>query len=238
MMPNRWPVLSPVEACPELCRRGADPTNETGSRQAGFSLVEMLITSLILTIVLFAIYSMYQTNMSTATWGNKKTDLQQNARVALDMMRREIRMAGYDPSNTGCMSLNPAPADCTASNALTPTDLTFIADIDPDADNGTEKVQYTYNAGPQTIIRMLWQPWNTANPITEVVADSVSNLTFTYCKADNTCPAPSPAPADVRRITISITASGQAGSKTPSFTFASDARLETCRNVCILEGGG
>ena len=199
-------------------RRWADLRGSTSNRQAGFSLVELLITALILTVVLFAIYLMYETNMTTATWGNKKAELQQNARVALDMMEREIRMTGYDPSNTGATAIQ--------SNPLVSTDLIFIADVD--GNNVTEKVQYTYNATPQTITRSVWQwngtGWDSVTATPEVVADGVSSLTLTYCYGDNTCPT-NPQPASVRRITIAITASGKAGSKTETFTFASDARL-------------
>lgn len=229
MMPSRWPVLSPVEGAdlrPVLSEVEGD---DTADRQAGFSLVELLITALILTVVLFAIYLMYETNMTTATWGNKKAELQQNARVALDMMEREIRMAGYDPSNASggaiqCTTLSST--DCSA------TALTFIMGVDDDNNNATpdttQKVQYTFNAGPQTITRSLWS-WNGAwNSVTtnEVVADGVSSLSLTYCdnaQPTNNCSGLSP--AQVKRITIAITASGKAGSKTETFTFASDARL-------------
>lgn len=217
-MPSRWPVLSPVE--------GADLRRSTSNRQAGFSLVELLITALILPVVLFAIYLMYETNMTTATWGNKKAELQQNARVALDMMEREIRMAGYNPDP----SLTGANANAIQDISLSPTTLTFITDVDGAADNKTEKVQYTYNATPQTITRSVWQwngtGWDSLTATPEVVADGVSSLSLTYCdnaQPTNNCSGLNP--AQVKRITIAITASGKAGSKTETFTFASDARL-------------
>ena len=212
--------------------------DEASNDKAGFSLVELLITALILTVVLFAIYLMYETNMTTATWGNKKAELQQNARVALDMMEREIRMAGYNPDP----SLTGANANAIQDISLSPTTLTFITDVDGAADNKTEKVQYTYNATPQTITRSVWQwngtGWDSLTATPEVVADGVSSLCLTYW--DNTQPTnnsyrPSSincsligstmSPASVRRITIAITASGKAGRKTETFTFASDARL-------------
>ena len=242
-MPSRWPVLSPVE--------GADLSGSTSNRQAGFSLVELLITALILTVVLFAIYLMYETNMTTATWGNKKAELQQNARVALDMMEREIRMAGYNPSSTTGTDANAIQCITLPSTDCSPTVLTFIADID--GDNVTDKVQYTFNSGPQTICRKLWRwtgtAWNLITTVSEplclnaqaeVVADGVSSVApshancdgtiapstttapFTYCDGTNKSTT---APGSVRKITISIIASGQAGRKIQTFTFASDVRL-------------
>lgn len=200
-------------------------------RQAGFSLLELLIVALILTVVLFAIYSMYVTNMTTATWGNKKADLQQNARVALDMMQREIRMAGYNPSP----SCTGACANAIQDASLNATGLTFIADID--GDNVTDKVQYTFDSGSQTITRSFWN-WNgtgwTSVTTNEVVGDAISCPTpcsvpngFTYKDGSD---AVATAPASVRKITIAITSSGQAGSKTQTFAFTSDVRLRNCIN--------
>lgn len=199
-------------------RRRVDPRVDTAHRQTGFSLVELLVTALILTVILVAIYLMYETNMTTATWGNKQAELQQNARVALDMMEREIRMAGYDPSNTGCGAI---------ASGFNATDLTFFADID--GNDVTDKVEYSFSSGSQTIARRL-QPWDgsctSPTSTSEIVADGVSSLTLTYCdnaQPTNNCSITNP--ASVRKITISITASGQAGSKTQTFTFASDVRL-------------
>ena len=207
----------------------SDPFN----RQAGFSFVEIMIAVLISTIVLFAIYLVYASNLTTAAWGNKKVELQQNARVALDMMEREIRMAGYDPQNTGAAAIQSTP--------LNASDLIFTADVD--GDNVTEKVQYTFNAASQTITRSLWR-WNgtgwTSISTNEVVADGVSSLApshincdgtinpttttapFTYCDGNNKSTS---TPASVRKITIAITASGMAGNKLQTFSFASDVRL-------------
>lgn len=199
-----------------MLSRWADLRDSTSKRQAGFSLLELLIVALILTVVLFAIYSMYVTNMTTATWGNKKAEHQQNLRVALEMMQREIRMAGYDPSNTG---VTPAIQDAT----LSPTGLTFIADID--GDNVTDKVQYTFDQASQTITRSFWN-WNsgwTSVSTNEVVADGVSSLSLTYKDGADSVTTQA---ASVRKITIAITAiSGETGSQAPAFNLTSDVRL-------------
>lgn len=195
-------------------KRPTDLRDATSKRQAGFSLVEMLITAAILPVVLYAIYLMYETNMTTATLGNKKTELQQNARVALDIMEREIRMAGYDPGGLGGSAIRSA--------SLSATDLCFIAGVN--SDNTTEMVRYRFDSGAKTITRSALLNGTDCNalPTPEVVADDVTSLALAYLDGNGNLTT---APGSVRRVTITITASGQAGSKTPTFTFASDVRL-------------
>ncbi|MBW8058640.1 MAG: prepilin-type N-terminal cleavage/methylation domain-containing protein [candidate division NC10 bacterium] len=103
--------------------------------QHGFTLLEMLISSAIFAIVLFAIYTMHITSQNTSTRGVNKIEVQQNARVAKERMAREIRMAGYDPS-----SAIPAQGSPTAVQVATATTLTFIADVT--GDGVSERVTY------------------------------------------------------------------------------------------------
>lgn len=62
---------------------------------SGFTLIEALVSTALFAIVAAAIGLMYQTSQTTMTRGNTRTDLQQNARVAMDEMVRQLRMAGY-----------------------------------------------------------------------------------------------------------------------------------------------
>jgi type IV pilus assembly protein PilW len=103
--------------------------------QSGFTLLEMLISSAIFAIVLFAIYTIYITSQATSTRGINKIEVQQNARVAKERMAREIRMAGYDPS-----SAIPVQGSPTAVQVATATTLTFIADVT--GDGVSERVTY------------------------------------------------------------------------------------------------
>lgn len=84
--------------------------------QAGFSLVELLISIAISMILLAAIstYFIYQDRTYAAQ--NQLTEMHENTRAALDLLEREIRLAGYNParaafngipynSNTGTLDL-------------------------------------------------------------------------------------------------------------------------------------
>src|SRR3989304_417457 len=68
--------------------------------EAGFTLVEALIGVGIFAIVLLSILQMFATNRVTYAKGEVKVPIQQNARAALELIPRELRMVGYDPNHT------------------------------------------------------------------------------------------------------------------------------------------
>ena len=73
------------------------------------------------------VFTLMATNQAVYRRGQSKAEAQQNARVALQTMMREIRVAGYDPS--GVLATLPSP---TAFQVANQNDLTFVADFDRD----------------------------------------------------------------------------------------------------------
>jgi prepilin-type N-terminal cleavage/methylation domain-containing protein len=61
----------------------------------GFSLVELLIVMLMLGIVTMAILGLYQSTQRSATTQDQVVEMQQNLRVGVDEIARDIRMAGF-----------------------------------------------------------------------------------------------------------------------------------------------
>jgi prepilin-type N-terminal cleavage/methylation domain-containing protein len=85
----------------------------------GFTLIELLIAMSIFLLILLGIYNVFDTNRQTYLSGTRKVDVQQNARVALDQIAREIRMAGYFPENFPSATLvNPQPIQIAQNFAL------------------------------------------------------------------------------------------------------------------------
>jgi prepilin-type N-terminal cleavage/methylation domain-containing protein len=64
----------------------------------GFTLMELMIAMAIASIVLASIYRVYQTQQKAFTTQQLLVEMQQNARSAMTLMKREIRMAGYKPA--------------------------------------------------------------------------------------------------------------------------------------------
>jgi type IV pilus assembly protein PilW len=63
----------------------------------GLTLVELMIAMAISLVVFGLIYQAYQAQQRARTREQLVVDMQQNARSALAFMRRELRMAGFDP---------------------------------------------------------------------------------------------------------------------------------------------
>lgn len=93
----------------------------TGKKgEAGFTLIEMLIVAGMLSFVMAAVYSLYLTHQRSAYTQDEVVEVQQNLRIAMDRISRDIRMAGFmippDPSGTP----NPPNATITTTSPTVP----------------------------------------------------------------------------------------------------------------------
>jgi len=66
-----------------------------GRKQRGFSLIELMVGVALMGLVAMAIFSLYLTSQRSATSQSQVVDVQQNVRVALQQMTRDVRMAGF-----------------------------------------------------------------------------------------------------------------------------------------------
>lgn len=64
----------------------------------GFTLVEMMISIVVFSIAIAAIYSTYQNQQNVYVTQEQVAEAQQNLRAAMFFTDRDIKMAGYDPS--------------------------------------------------------------------------------------------------------------------------------------------
>ncbi len=200
-------------------------------RQEGYSLVEVLIFSAIFLVVLAAIFMLYATSHTTATWGTNKMEVQQNARVGIEPMARDARMAGYDPSGAIPLLGAPVAQNCAANpptgsgqfaiQVACSNAISFVADVT--GDGTTDRVIYRL-VGSQ--LKREISSWNGANfpPATSSeLAEGVTALSLKYYPDGGT--AETTDRASIRRIEISITTQGTAGGKQETFPLTTDVRL-------------
>jgi len=207
----------------------------------GFSLIELLIGSVVFVVVFLAILMILDISQRDYASGAAKSDVQENVRVALESMARELRMAGYAPVDSphaDCPTV-PLSEHCGVTPPLTASSVTFQADLD---DNKlTDKVTYTFDAADEptkpcdpsdsttvgTLTRSFqsWVAgdWSPVTPVAYEVAQCVKTVTITY--RDSTGAATAVA-ANVRRITISIQGEENARGQAPrTYSLATDVWL-------------
>lgn len=167
-------------------------------RNRGFTLLETLVSAALFSIVMAGMYALYTTMQSTMSRGELQSDLQQNARVALDQLTRELRMAGYDPQGAlSRVTLLPR----TAIRAATPGCLSFVTySLDRSTTPATEvSSQITYSLDGTTLKRRE-DDWDGSSAFAagggaQPLAESVSSLAFTYYDANSGVLAPGAPPS-------------------------------------------
>ncbi len=128
-------------------------------RERGFSLLEVLIAMAVSTLVMFAIYTTFVSGAGTYAKGDVKADIHQNSRASMELMVREIRLAGFFPEDFtafiapvgpgppigGCPNPLPTPFVGIISATETPTMIQITMCGDIDGDNSSELVVYTWS---------------------------------------------------------------------------------------------
>jgi type IV pilus assembly protein PilW len=102
--------------------------------KGGFTLIELMVTLAVTSIITAVIYSAYNLQQRTFRRETMVVATQQNARSALFLMEKEIRMVGYDRLNTDLFGLTNITLDGAGNGTLT---FTTDNGAGTAADNGT-----------------------------------------------------------------------------------------------------
>jgi len=104
------------------------------NNQDGFTLVEVLVALVVAMVVSAAAYAAYKVQQRTSTVQQQVTEIQQNVRAAIEIMSRDFRMAGYDPTAEGRYTIDVA----------TVNSFQFTADL---CENGGDPKAYGVTCG-------------------------------------------------------------------------------------------
>jgi len=159
------------------------------NRQGGFTLIELLAGILITGVLLAALYYVFTSQQQAFSAQEQVAEMNQNIRAALDLMTREIRLAGYKNSTSTFNGIQTA-----SSNTIR-----VLADLNQNGDTSgaNEDITYTYDAGTMQIWR---------NDVSLPIADNITNLSFSYTLVDGSVTTTPSNPANIRKVTITITA--------------------------------
>ena len=178
--------------------------------QRGFSLAELLVVTAVLGFVMAAVIAIQQKGHEMYRYGTNRVEAQQNARVALDGLTRELRSAQQIVTLGGA------------------SDVTFL-------DQNSVQVQYQLSGTNLNRI----SGGTTATIIGGVVTPPSPPLNMTYCKVwnavSNNCTTVAATAADVTVIRIELTARTEDAASTGSLgdrymTVESTIRLRNINN--------
>jgi prepilin-type N-terminal cleavage/methylation domain-containing protein len=169
--------------------------------QSGFTLIEVLIALSLFFLVLGGMFTVMGPSNVMYVAGQRKVDVQQSGRIAMDTLVRQIRMAGYFPENfdTTQGAANDIPIDQRIS-IHTGTDAALAifgaatGCLDANADSVCDPDQ---NPAPSRVFlfclsgtRLLSKQGSYTCSVEradegEVVADNITALTFAYYDVNN-----------------------------------------------------
>lgn len=174
--------------------------------ERGFSLSEMLVTIIIMIVVLFALFSIFDMSLRVFSFGNNKVEAVESARVGLEKMEREIRQAykfnnAASPAQDHLFFDTASPTTPLTVPPTAVTQLTFGNDLGaPGAGNGIvecgspcEYITYklTNASGTTTCAAVPCTLWRDNGPNSGPVVENVAfnGLSFTLLQSDGTAPA-------------------------------------------------
>jgi hypothetical protein len=175
----------------------------------------MLMVLAILSILFTSMYRGFETLNRSYTTESVKAGVQQNARIGMEFMVHDLRLAGLDPMKL----LDPLSAAGAGFVTAASTEMRFTADINYDGDLGDAFEDIRYNLNGDRIEQ-------TNHLGTATLLQNVTNLSFTYLdEAD----AVTTTPGDIRSVVISLTVERPSGIDKPvARTYTTRVR---CRNM-------
>jgi len=137
--------------------------------QRGFSLIEMLICLVLAAVIMAGVYRVLIGQVQVYSIQENVADAQNAARVGMEIMISDLRLAGYDKEGGGSNVAVATPVSGTANSIK----------VEFEQDNDTIKaVEYRFSNGQ--LIRNIYQNGLLAAGSPEEVLDGVTNLSFAY----------------------------------------------------------
>ena len=191
----------------------------------GFTLIEIMVAMAIFAIVVTGIYQTYHFQQRSYMKQEKVVDMQQNLRAGLYFLKRDIRMAGYDPTEDADATITIAniaelkfefdengDGDMDNNTNLTDSgEIIRLALTDDDNKNGIAD-WIDSGSNPRSNPCRLGREYITLVGVTEKkgglqpVSENVDALEFCYILADGTETTSPSDPDDIRSIIVSMLA--------------------------------
>ena len=108
------------------------------NNSTGFTLIELVVAMFIAGIASIAIFTAFKSQQKSYLVQDQVAEMQQNVRAAMDIMVREIRMAGYDPRRS-------SHATITDNSTSARIQVTMDINEDGDCDDENENITHGFS---------------------------------------------------------------------------------------------
>lgn len=183
----------------------------------GFTIAEILVACALLSVLMTAMVKLFTLIDYTYTRQNAAANLQQVARTGMDIMTKNIRMAGFNPFKLSGVGIQ---ADSSAESIHFSYDKNADGIIDDENDDDDNDEIVTYFHDDNQLKRQIGD----GNRVG--IIDNVTDLTFTYLDVNDDVTAD---PSTAKTVEISMTVTEPAGRRrTISRTYSTRVM---CRNL-------
>lgn len=176
--------------------------------QKGVTLVELLVALVICGMVAAGIYQVFIAQGKAYTVQEQVTEVQQSVRSAMEILLRDLRMAGFDNDNILSTINITSPIANLSDNDITVNYEYYDKTL---AQYQKHTVRYWRDGGSSQLIRQLTV--NDVGSPQETLLENVENLNFTYGvdvnedgALDNWVPAGSIGVSKVVAVRVTLTA--------------------------------
>jgi prepilin-type N-terminal cleavage/methylation domain-containing protein len=163
--------------------------------EEGFTLVELLISMLVSVVVLAAVSATFIIQNKSYNTQEQVIDAQEHARAAIQIMMKELLMAGYDPTGKANAGILLADSD----------EVRFTMDLDGNqsASGSGEDITYALDTSEKQVTR------ETGGSGQQPIAENIQALAFTYFDSDGneltSVPLSSADREKVTRVSVEVT---------------------------------
>jgi|SRR5689334_4403171 type IV pilus assembly protein PilW len=168
---------------------------------SGFTMMELLVAMTIAMVILAGVTKTFILQAKTYNAQQQINEMEENARGVLDVVTRDLKMAGYNPNGA-------------TFNGITYNTTQLLIQADLDASGGistsstaNEQIAYAYDGTNKQITRTV------GVGSASVLADNITAFSFSYLDSGGAATIIS---ANIRQVAISITA--QTASADPDYT--------------------
>jgi len=197
--------------------------------QYGLSLIEVIVVMAISSIIITALYEIFHSQQRSYLAQDQVAEMQQNLRAGLSLITKELRSAGFDPTqtaNAGFVTDFAPPNDIFGPDINYAIDKSVVAfTIDDNGDgiiqsNDAEQVAYRLNSNTLERYSATRKQW-------EAVANNIGALDFVYLDQNGVI---TNNPANFRAIEISLLV--KTGKKDLHFNNVQTYQNKQGQNIC------